>query len=55
MGTEYILRKAEKLVRPGSVIVLHDKESICAPRVLDGLICLCLNRGYEFGDLTKEL
>ena len=52
---EYILRKAEKLVRPGSVVVLHDKKNMCALRVLDGLISLCKNRGYAFGDLTRDL
>ncbi|MBN1388545.1 MAG: polysaccharide deacetylase family protein [Bacteroidales bacterium] len=52
---EYVLNKAGKLVRQGSVIVLHDKENMCALRVLDGLISLCINRGYEFGDLTKDL
>lgn len=55
LQAEYILRKSEKLVRPGSVIVLHDKEDMYAPRVLDGLISLCINREYEFGDLTKDL
>ncbi len=52
---EYILGKAGKLLRPGSVIVLHDKENMCALRVLEGLISLCKNRGYAFGDLTKDM
>lgn len=55
LQAECILRKSEKLLRPGSVVVLHDKENMCTLRVLEGLISLCINRGYEFGDLTKDL
>ncbi|HCC69935.1 MAG TPA: hypothetical protein DEQ09_02100 [Bacteroidales bacterium] len=52
---DYILRKAERMVRPGSVIVLHDKENHSAMRVLDGLIGIINDRGYEFGDLTRDI
>ncbi|MBS0009833.1 MAG: polysaccharide deacetylase family protein [Bacteroidales bacterium] len=54
LDSNYILRKAERLIRPGAVIVLHDKENRCALRVLEGLIRIIRMRGYEFGDLTID-
>ncbi len=54
LQAEYILEKAEKLVRPGSVIVLHDKDNECTPVILDRLIKRCRMQGYSFGDITAD-
>lgn len=51
---DYILAKFKRLIRPGSVIALHDKENLCAMRVLESLIGIIKDKGYEFGDLTRE-
>ncbi len=55
ISRELILSKAKKLLRNGSVIVLHDKENKCSVALLDKLIDLCHNKGYIFGDLTEDL
>lgn len=49
-----ILKKAGKLIRGGSIIVLHDKENGCSLRLLDELITLCRQKGYDFGSLTAD-
>ena len=49
--SEFIIRKAERLVRPGSVIVLHDSEDECSLRVLSSIIGICRAKGYVFGEI----
>jgi len=51
---DYIMSKAAKLIRPGSLIVLHDKGNKSTPEVLKRLIGLCRSRGYDFGDITSD-
>jgi len=47
-----IMKKAEKMIRPGSVLVLHDKGNRVSLDLLVSLIDHCRSRGYGFGDLT---
>ena len=54
VNSDTIIGKIRKLVRPGSVIALHDRENMCALRVLDDIIDICKSRGFTFGDLTVE-
>lgn len=50
-----ILSLAEKKIRSGSVIILHDKEDTCTMEVLKGLIGLCHSRGFSFGNLLAHI
>ncbi|MDZ7738824.1 MAG: polysaccharide deacetylase family protein [Bacteroidales bacterium] len=52
LSRDYIVQKAEKLIRPGSVIVLHDRKDRCSLTVLEKLIGICMQKGYGFGDIT---
>ncbi|MDT8401615.1 MAG: polysaccharide deacetylase family protein [Bacteroidales bacterium] len=54
LGVDYIMSKTSRLIRPGSVIVLHDKGNKTTPEVLKKLIVLCRSRGYDFGDITSD-
>ncbi len=54
LRTDYIMVKAEKLIRPGSVIVLHDKGNRSTPELLTRIINMCRTKGYGFGDLTSD-
>jgi peptidoglycan-N-acetylglucosamine deacetylase len=47
-GSIRTLSVLKKLVRPGSVIVLHDKEKSCAPGILNEFLEYALNEGYRF-------
>jgi peptidoglycan/xylan/chitin deacetylase (PgdA/CDA1 family) len=53
LSRDYIVQKAERLIRPGSVIVLHDRKDRCSLTVLEKLIGLCRQKGYGFGDITN--
>lgn len=50
-----ILHKLEKLIRPGSIIVLHDNPVSNVMTLLEDVIKLCIDRGYSFGDLYGDL
>ena len=52
---EYILGKAEKLIRPGSVIVLHDKNNEKTIVILDNIIKRFRRLGFNFGDITDDV
>lgn len=54
LSRDYIVQKAERLIRPGSVIVLHDREDGCSLTVLEKLIGICRQKGYGFGDITED-
>ena len=48
MSSEKVLRVMKKRVRPGSVIVLHDKNSSVVFSVLDEFIRYAEGEGYKF-------
>ncbi|MEZ4999894.1 MAG: polysaccharide deacetylase family protein [Bacteroidales bacterium] len=50
-----ILRVAQKKLRPGSIIVLHDSSKSSCLRFLPDLIKLVRKEGYTFGDLSVDL
>jgi len=52
---EYILGKAERLVRPGSVIVLHDKDNDYTTMILESIIKRFRRLGLNFGDITADV
>lgn len=54
LSRDYLLQKAERLIRPGSVIVLHDRKDRCSLTVLEKLISMCRQKGYGFGDITED-
>jgi len=54
LSNDYMMLKAEKLIRPGSVIVLHDKGNRSTPELLNRIIDMCRTKGYGFGDLTSD-
>ena len=47
-GSEKSLRMLKKLIRPGSVIVLHDKPGSSALKFLPEFIDYAMTSGYEF-------
>jgi peptidoglycan-N-acetylglucosamine deacetylase len=47
-GSEKSLRILKKLIRPGSIIILHDKPGSSALRFLPGFIDYAMTSGYEF-------
>jgi peptidoglycan-N-acetylglucosamine deacetylase len=49
-GAENSLRILNKLIRPGSVIVLHDKAGSKAVSIIEDFIMLAQKRGFSFGD-----
>ena len=55
-GSDRSLRVLKEKIRPGSIIVLHDKESSCANSILEEFIVFALSRGYRFEllDIAKN-
>ena len=55
-GPNRSLRVLKEKIRPGSIIVLHDKESSCANSILEEFIVFALSRGYRFEllDIAKN-
>lgn len=49
-----VMKKAEKMIRPGSVLVLHDKGNRVTLDLLQRLVHHCRSNGYTFGDLTRD-
>jgi len=47
-GRSRSLKVLKEKIRPGSIIVLHDKESSCANAILEEFIVFALNREYRF-------
>lgn len=47
-GRENCLRVLKNKIRPGSIIVLHDKVSSCANAILEDFIMFALREGYQF-------
>lgn len=47
-GAENTLKILEKKIRPGSVIVMHDKTSSCANEIIEEFIVFAKNKGYRF-------
>jgi peptidoglycan-N-acetylglucosamine deacetylase len=47
-GGERCLNILKNKIRPGSIIVLHDKGSSCATSILEEFILLALKKGYKF-------
>ena len=49
-----MMKKAKKMIRPGSVPVLHDKGNRVTLELLVSLINHCRSQGYTFGDVTQD-
>jgi peptidoglycan/xylan/chitin deacetylase (PgdA/CDA1 family) len=47
-GSARTLAVLSRMVRPGSIIALHDRSGSCAPEILDEAIRLLKGRGYTF-------
>jgi peptidoglycan-N-acetylglucosamine deacetylase len=47
-GAENSLRILKTKIRPGSVIVLHDRSTSCANEILEVFILFALEQGYSF-------
>ncbi len=47
-GTERSLKVLKKKIRPGSIIVLHDKPGSMANEILDEFLTFAINSGYRF-------
>jgi peptidoglycan/xylan/chitin deacetylase (PgdA/CDA1 family) len=47
-GREKSLNILKRKIRPGSIIVLHDKPSSCANEILEEFILFALGKGYRF-------
>ena len=54
-STQRIIRVAQKKIRPGSIIVLHDSNKSSCLSFLPELIKLIGDKGYSFGDLSDDL
>jgi peptidoglycan/xylan/chitin deacetylase (PgdA/CDA1 family) len=53
-GRDKSMRILKCKIRPGSIIVLHDKASSCANAILEEFIIFVLDKGYRF-DLIEDL
>jgi peptidoglycan-N-acetylglucosamine deacetylase len=49
-GAENSLRILERMIRPGSVIVLHDKQGSISVTICEEFIRSAQNRGFSFGE-----
>jgi peptidoglycan/xylan/chitin deacetylase (PgdA/CDA1 family) len=47
-GRDRSLRVLKEKIRPGSIIVLHDKVTSCANSILEEFIVFALDQGYRF-------
>jgi len=47
-GGEKCLRMLKRKIRPGSIIVLHDKEASCANAIVEEFIVFAQGEGYKF-------
>ena len=47
-GKEKSLGVLKRKIRPGSIIVLHDKPTSCANEILEEFILFALGKGYRF-------
>jgi peptidoglycan-N-acetylglucosamine deacetylase len=48
-GIENSLRILERMIRPGSVIVLHDRQGSSANTIIEDFIMLAQRQGFSFG------
>jgi len=55
LSPDKVLRIVEKKVRSGSILVLHDNNKSMCPDILAGIISLCREKGFKFGDLLYDL
>jgi peptidoglycan-N-acetylglucosamine deacetylase len=53
-GSQKSLRILRKKIRPGSIIVLHDKSGSCADKILEDFILFAHENGFRFGEPNKE-
>lgn len=49
-----VMKKAQKMISPGSVLVLHDKGNRVTLDLLQRLVNHCRSHGYTFGDITRD-